>query len=32
MFSDVSQVLHQALNYESRAKEFRNFPKSSEKL
>jgi hypothetical protein len=31
VFSDVSQVLQWALNYESRAKESRNFHRSSEK-
>jgi hypothetical protein len=30
-FSDVSQVLQRALHYESRAKESRGFPKSSDK-
>jgi hypothetical protein len=31
IFSDVSQVLQRALNCESRAKESRNFPRSSDK-
>jgi hypothetical protein len=31
VFSDVSQVLQQALNYESRAKESRNFLRTSDK-
>jgi hypothetical protein len=31
VFSDISQVLQRALDCESRAKEFRNFPRSSEK-
>jgi hypothetical protein len=31
VFSDVSQVLQRALDCESRAKELRNFPRSSEK-
>jgi hypothetical protein len=31
VFSDISQVLQRALDCESRAREFRNFPRSSEK-
>jgi hypothetical protein len=31
VFSDVSQVLQQALDCESRAKESRNFPRSNKK-
>jgi hypothetical protein len=31
VFSDVSQVLQRTLDYESRAKECRSFPRSSEK-
>jgi hypothetical protein len=31
MFFDVSQVLQRALDYESRAKESRNFPRTSDK-
>jgi hypothetical protein len=31
MFSDVSQVLQRALDCESRAKESRNFPRTSDK-
>jgi hypothetical protein len=31
VFSDVSQVLQQALNYESQAKESRSFPRTSDK-
>jgi hypothetical protein len=31
VFSDVSQVLQRALDYESRGKESRNFPRTSDK-
>jgi hypothetical protein len=31
VFSDVSQVLQRAVDYESQAKEYRSFPRSSDK-